>query len=293
MTLSRAMHLLLCAAACLFSLAAQAEIRYTVTIVGGADSAARGINGQGDVVGYLTTPGGDRHAFAQIGGITSDLGTFGGANSVAWGINNAGQVVGGAENAGGTERAFSFLGGVMSDLGTLGGDSAYAHAINNSGAIVGSARTAADEWRGFLYTGGVMQNLGTLPSIDGFYSYAYAINDAGKIAGSSSAGQFGLPEQPLHAFVRCCDGTLTDLGTFGGQYSEAFGINDFGEVVGGSSTAVLMVNHAFLYSGGVVSDLGTLSGQPYAYGNDITTCTRSSGTRPWMGAGAFCGKTAA
>jgi len=50
MTLSRAMHYLSCAA-CLFSLAAQADPRYTVTVVGGAGSTARGINSPGDVVG--------------------------------------------------------------------------------------------------------------------------------------------------------------------------------------------------------------------------------------------------
>lgn len=285
MHISRSLRHLLALAAFLLSFGAQADPSYTVTVVGEAGSEARGLNSSGEVVGYLTTPGGDQHAFLYTGGITTDLGTLGGLNSIAWGINDAGQVVGGAENAGGVERPFSHAGGVMSDLGTLGGSGGYARAINNGGSIVGSARLPNEDWRGFLYSGGAMQNLGTLPSSGEFYSYAHAINEHGKIAGSSSAGEFGLPEAPLHAFVRCCSGNLVDLGTFGGVYSEAFGINDLGDVVGGSSTAVLMINHAFLYSGGEVTDLGTLPGDGYAYANDINNLRQVVGNSFGSGRG--------
>lgn len=265
----RGLRFLLALAACCVSSAALALPTYTVTVVGTAGSEARGLNNNGQVVGYLTTPGGDRHAFVHLGGVTTDIGTLGGSNSIAYGINDAGQVVGGAENAGGVERVFSYAGGVMSDLGTLGGSGGYAQAINNAGSIVGSVRQGDGAWRAFLYSGGVMQNLGTLPSSGEFYSFANAINEGGDIAGISSAGDFVLPEPPQHAFLRCCGDIMVDLGTFGGQFSEAIGINDLGDVVGNASTAELMHNHAFLYAGGVMIDLGTLPGDGYAYANDI------------------------
>ncbi|MFL6630921.1 MAG: HAF repeat-containing protein [Massilia sp.] len=276
---SRSLGRLLALAACCLSLHAQADPRYSVTVVGTADSVGYGINASGQVVGYLTTLGGNEHAFLYNNISTLDLGTLGGITSVAYGISDAGQVVGGAENVAGYLRPFSYAGGTMSDLGTLGGPSGFASAINNHGQIVGLADTAAAGPRAFLVAGGTMQDLGTLPSSGEFYSNANAINDHGKIAGGSSAGEFTPPEPPFHAFVRCCDGRLTDLGTFGGQYSEAFGINELGEVVGVAATASLMTDHAFLYSHGVMHDIGTLEpgGEGYAEAFDINNLSQAVG----------------
>src|SRR5262245_45113186 len=51
--------------------------------------------------------------------------------------------------------------------------------------------------------------------------------------------------------------TVTDLGTLGGKGSVACGINSRGQVVGFSSIATGQL-HAFLWSHGVMTDLGTL-----------------------------------
>ena len=53
---------------------------------------------------------------------------------------------------------------------------------------------------------------------------------------------------------------VTDLGTLGGESSAAYGINNNGEIVGESWTSN-DVEHAFLYTGGRMIDLGTLSGR--------------------------------
>jgi len=274
----RSIARLLALAACCLSLHAHADPRYSVTVVGAADSAAYGINASGQVVGSLTTSGGDQHAFLYNNLATLDLGTLGGTTSVAWSINDAGQVVGGAASVAGDQRPFSYAGGTMVDLGTLGGPSGHAISINNQGQIVGVGDTATTGTRAFLYSGGTMVDLGTLPSSGEFTSNANALNDKGWIAGGSSAGEFTPPESPYHAFVRCCGGTMTDLGTFGGQYSEAFGINELDEVVGAAATSTFRVDHAFLYSHGVMHDIGTLPGDDYAEALDINNLSQVVGS---------------
>ena len=61
---------------------------------------------------------------------------------------------------------------------------------------------------------------------------------------------------------------MTTLGTFGGTASGAKGINTSGQVVGASMTSSNL-NHAFLYSGGSMSDLGMLSGGSESGANGI------------------------
>jgi probable HAF family extracellular repeat protein len=74
----------------------------------------------------------------------------------------------------------------------------------------------------------------------------------------------------LTALVRpALPDTITDLGTLGFPFSQANGINASGQVVGYSETPGGAI-HAFLYSGGVMTDLGTLGGGggSIAYGID-------------------------
>jgi probable HAF family extracellular repeat protein len=50
---------------------------------------------------------------------------------------------------------------------------------------------------------------------------------------------------------------MTDLGTLGGSYSDPFAINDNGQIVGQSYISG-GAQHAFLYSGGGITDLNSL-----------------------------------
>jgi probable HAF family extracellular repeat protein len=61
---------------------------------------------------------------------------------------------------------------------------------------------------------------------------------------------------------------ITDLGTFGGDYSNAHAINNAGQVAGSAYTAA-NVFHAFSYSGGVKTDLGTLPGDVNSAAADL------------------------
>lgn len=165
------------------------------------------------------------------------------------------------------------------DLGTLdGGPFTEAFGLNANAQIVGrSALKATIPATGcpprhqcvthpdhaFSYSAGIMTDLGTL---GGNFSWGTAVNGAGEVAGYST-----LSNGIYHAFS-VHSGHMTDLGSLvTNGSSEAYGINNFGEVVGWSSTANssgYYVQHAFLYSGGKMKDLGTL-GSDYSSASGI------------------------
>ena len=109
----------------------------------------------------------------------------------------------------------------------------------------------------FLYSSGTMTDLGTL---GGIYATGTAINLSGEVAGYSktSTGNY-------EAFVDQ-NGKMTGLGSLvPGASSEAFAINDSGVVAGWSGAAGAGYQHAFLFSGGKMTDLGLLPGEGGIY----------------------------
>jgi probable HAF family extracellular repeat protein len=103
--------------------------------LGGTLSEGRGINEQGEVVGFATLPSGNARAFLwRAGQGMRGLGTLGGASSEANGINDRSEVVGESLIRPGSAVFRAFLWSQdrgMRGLGTLGGELSVASAINN------------------------------------------------------------------------------------------------------------------------------------------------------------------
>jgi probable HAF family extracellular repeat protein len=93
----------------------------------------------------------------------------------------------------------------------------------------------------------------------------FALGRSGAFAlalASGTAAFGGWDHAPLPRYQ------VTDLGTLGGASSTAQALNDWGQVVGWSET-VAGNRHAFLYSRGVMQDLGTLTGGSESYATAI------------------------
>jgi probable HAF family extracellular repeat protein len=197
------------------------------------------------------------NARGQVQYTVTNLGTLPGYtdSSYAAGINNSGQVVGWSETSGDeAEHAFLYSSGAMKDLGTLGGPSGHATGINDGGQIVGYSLNSVGDYHAFIYSGGAMQDVPPLPGSQGTDCWAYAISPNGQIVGMSRATPGGN-----HAFLYDGSGPPQDLGTLGGQTAYPNGINASGQIVGVSQTSGNTAWDAFLYSGGIMYDLGTSS----------------------------------
>jgi probable HAF family extracellular repeat protein len=260
--------------------AALAEVKYTLQdlgTLGGSDSWSAAVNDSGEVAGGSTlTPGGGlAQAYVYKNGLMKGLGSLGGL-SIALGMNNAGVVVGRSnlsDNV--TSLAFRWdsVGGMV-NLGTLGGAQSGACGINTSGDIVGWAQNTAGYGHAFSRIGiGLWYDLGTL---GGDFSVALGINDNGQIAGYSTA----IPGSgsPLRAtYWSSSTSSPVDIGTLGGQYAEACAINNSGVIVGYSYLLGNVMAHAFIYSGGVMTDLTRFGGWSQALGlNDAGDVVGSS-----------------
>ena len=145
-------------------LAAQKQIRYTVTdlgTLGGTFSQAFGIYNNGSVVGCATLNGDTAlHAFLWRKGVMTDLGTLGGSDTLpysqALNVNDRDEVEG-----------VIWQNGEASGLGFLPGDIvSIGSAISDSGLVTGQSCDSNGNCRGFLWRNGVMTDLGTLVPAD-------------------------------------------------------------------------------------------------------------------------------
>lgn len=72
--------------------------------------------------------------------------------------------------------------------------------------------------------------------------------------------------------------TLAPIGTLGGDRSIAFGLNASGQVVGSSNTSAAGPLHPFLWTNGVIKDLGLLPGFPACEATAVNDLTQVVGT---------------
>jgi probable HAF family extracellular repeat protein len=234
---------------------------------------AKGLNSMGQVVGQARVANGESHAFFFDGSQLHDLGTLGGHSSIAYSINDSGEIVGNsltgeiAQN-GFVESAFRSDGFSIWSLGRIW---SHAYDINDPGQIVGDLRSDSDSFHATLFENGGEKDLGTLT---GANSFAFSINSAGQIVGESDTFITGTNHPSTRAFVYK-NGTMSDLGAFGFfctrpfegsdeetcfEHSSATDINDREQIAGFSSTDDRGYQHAFLITGDVMQDLGTLGG---------------------------------
>ena len=149
----------------------------------------------------------------------------------------------------------------MTDLGTLGGTVSGATSINNRGVVVGMSNIAPGNKQvdAFREQDGKFTDLGPL-NPDFVMGGLVSINADGVIAGVSSGYDAAINRH----------GTNIELGSLAGLGSVALDLNDSGQVVGFSATGSqpsangssppTLIAHAFRYSHGKMSDLGTLGG---------------------------------
>jgi len=236
----------------------------------GGNSTAYAISESGHVVGTATISNTDTHAFEFWNGTLRDLGTLkGGVGSGALAVNDAGTIVGyGNVASTGAFHAVRFAASGPLDLNAAASANySAAEGVNEAGQVVGFIEganpnpnsSATIVLRAFVANNGAIT---LLPSLGGNTSEASSINNLSQIVGWSDLSG-DLVE---HAFLYAA-GHSKDLGVLpGGTFSEALHINDSGQVVGVGNTTGGAFD-AFLYSGGVLSDLGTLGGNTsVAYG---------------------------
>jgi probable HAF family extracellular repeat protein len=207
---------------------------------------------------------------------------FGGVESYFLDINNRNLISGRNIEASGYDNPLYWENGVVTALTDLAvsGDGGTARGVNGNGQIVGyvdsdgvldgSAKNTAIVWN--KDANGVYQ-LTDLGTFGGDQATLRDINNAGQIIGSSTSGSGSTATST--PFLLQADGTFTAIGSLGGNTGSVNGINEFGQVVGASQIAAA-TNHAYVWSGGVLSDLNNLLTTPLTYNGATVTLTSAT-----------------
>jgi probable HAF family extracellular repeat protein len=156
---------------------------------------------------------------------------------------------------------------------TLGGFSSFSYGGSSDGwTSVGDSETAIGDLHGFFANGGTMYDIGTLSG--GYSSRAYDMAwnpslTAARVVGYSEYGStYPSTYHAISIPLSSTGGPTVDLGTLGGPNSYAYDVNRSFQIVGESEISSAGYVRAFLYSGGVMTNLGTFPGgsNSYAFG---------------------------
>ena len=276
--------------------------------LGGADSIAYGVSGDGVVVvGYSYINGAVNHAFRWVataggGGTMTDLGTLGGTYSYANAASSDGSVVVGNSYIAGNTANNPFRwttaagpngGGTMTDLGTLGGTGGGASGVSADGSVVVGYSSKADgATHAFRWTtaagpngGGTMADLGTLSGKTS--SDARAVSADGEVVVGSSymtdpnngntsqrqAFRWTQATNNMQAVTAWLTGAGVAVG--GWTLEKATGVNTDGTVVVGTTTNVAGNQEAWLARvGGAGTGLIT---NPVAYQESLAQAGTGTG----------------
>ncbi len=249
--------------------------RYKLTILEpsepGQETAAFGLNEQGDVAGYerfdnanrirasLWRASGEQVIFDTLPGDyriwatdVSDLGLVVGTGIIpAFGSLNV-TWASTAENAPLTTN----LQVAFNDSG------AKDVSVRPGGSEIAGWLTSADTIGSFFLRQGFLKSdsaIGTppqlIPRLGGWAGWANGVSPSRLAVGASTTSQ-----GPIHAFSFRSGAGVTDLGTLGGNASEARAISDTDIIVGWANTPT-GERHAFRRDEDVLVDLGTLGGR--------------------------------
>jgi probable HAF family extracellular repeat protein len=216
----------------------------------GDGSVAEAVNDRGQVVG---TGGTGVGAFVWENGVLRQIPAPPGMTYVhAEDINESGQVVGYANNADGSVyRAFIWTADAGTQLlaGSLGGCCTLARGINDQGVVVGEARLSGTGAHTVVWENGVMRDIQSFASGS---TFPWDISNAGV-----AVGQW---DGPNGAFMWTNGGGMITMAGLEGPGDIPIGVNDLGQIVGWYRRTSTVAGTAFLWTNGVITDLGTLGG---------------------------------
>jgi len=280
------------------------HVRYTVKILstlGGSSSIGNSVNNRGWVTGAANLPGDTtEHAALWRNGVITDIGTLGGPDSFinAPVKNERGEIEGFSETStpdplgeafchgetffgfqdGVTCLGFVWRDGVMTPLPPLsGGNNSQASGINNRGQIVGFAENGTQDasctppqvlqFEAVIW-GPKKGQIQQLPPLSGDSDgTGVAINDEGEVTGCTGVCANVGPASCTHAVV-WKHGSPKDIGGLGPANIGA-AINNRGQVLGESLLPDGATFHSFVWHEGVITDLGTLPGNPLTFPGGI------------------------
>lgn len=277
--------------------------RYTVRILstlGGTAGVGNSVNNRGWVTGAANLAGDTtEHAALWRNGVITDLGTLGGPDSFinAPVKNERGEIEGFAETStpdplgeafctgvtvgfqdGVTCLGFLWRDGVMAPLPPLaGGNNSQASGVNNRSQVVGFAEDGTPDasctppqvlqFEAVIW-GPKKGQIQQLPPLSGDSDgVGVAINDEGEVTGCTGVCANVGPASCTHAVV-WNHGSPKDIGGLGPANFGA-DINNRGQVLGLSLLPDGATFHSFLWDKGVITDLGTLPGNPLTFPGGI------------------------